>query len=60
MSALLSLGLAILGVLLMLLAGLGMVRMPDLPTRMHAASKAGSRPRLHLHVDAAAVLERHA
>ncbi len=26
----------------MLVAGLGLVRMPDLPTRMHAASKAGT------------------
>jgi len=30
------------GVLLMLVAGLGILRMPDLPTRMHAASKAGT------------------
>ena len=34
--------LATLGVLLMLVAGLGIVRMPDLPTRMHASSKAGT------------------
>jgi multicomponent Na+:H+ antiporter subunit G len=31
-----------LGVLLMVVAGLGLVRMPDLPTRMHASSKAGT------------------
>jgi multicomponent Na+:H+ antiporter subunit G len=29
-------------VLLMLVAGLGLVRMPDLLTRMHASSKAGT------------------
>lgn len=34
--------LASLGVGLMLVAGLGIVRMPDLPTRMHASSKAGT------------------
>ena len=34
--------LAALGTLLMLIAGLGLVRMPDLPTRMHASSKAGT------------------
>ena len=30
------------GALLMLIAGLGLLRMPDLPTRMHASSKAGA------------------
>lgn len=30
------------GTLLMLVAGVGMLRMPDLPTRMHASSKAGT------------------
>jgi multicomponent Na+:H+ antiporter subunit G len=34
--------LVVLGVGLMLVAGLGIVRMPDLPTRMHASSKAGT------------------
>jgi multicomponent Na+:H+ antiporter subunit G len=34
--------LSAVGVLLMVIAGLGLVRMPDLPTRMHAASKAGT------------------
>lgn len=34
--------LAGLGTVLMLIAGLGLVRMPDLPTRMHASSKAGT------------------
>ena len=34
--------LAVLGVALMVIAGLGIVRMPDLPTRMHASSKAGT------------------
>jgi multicomponent Na+:H+ antiporter subunit G len=42
MSALVALLLATVGVLLMLVAGLGLVRMPDLPTRMHASSKAGT------------------
>ena len=42
MIALLSLVLAAFGVLLMLVAGVGIVRMPDVPTRMHAASKAGT------------------
>lgn len=35
-------GLAALGAFLMVVAGLGIVRMPDLPTRMHASSKAGT------------------
>lgn len=30
------------GTLLMLIAGLGLLNMPDLPTRMHASSKAGT------------------
>jgi multicomponent Na+:H+ antiporter subunit G len=30
------------GALLIVVAGLGMLRMPDLPTRMHASSKAGT------------------
>ena len=34
--------LAALGAFLMVVAGLGIVRMPDLPTRMHASSKAGT------------------
>jgi multicomponent Na+:H+ antiporter subunit G len=34
--------LATLGALVMLVAGIGVVRMPDLPTRMHASSKAGT------------------
>jgi multicomponent Na+:H+ antiporter subunit G len=34
--------LAALGTFLMVVAGLGIVRMPDLPTRMHASSKAGT------------------
>jgi multicomponent Na+:H+ antiporter subunit G len=38
----LALLLAGLGTLLMLVAGLGLVRMPDLLTRMHASSKAGT------------------
>lgn len=42
MSAAVALLLAALGALLMLVAGLGLVRMPDLPTRMHASSKAGT------------------
>jgi len=41
-SAVLALVLATLGALLMVVAGLGLVRMPDLPTRMHASSKAGT------------------
>jgi len=41
-SAAAALALAVLGTLLMLVAGLGLVRMPDLPTRMHASSKAGT------------------
>jgi multicomponent Na+:H+ antiporter subunit G len=32
----------ILGTGLILVAGIGIVRMPDLPTRMHASSKAGT------------------
>ena len=35
-------GLMVLGALLMLLAGIGLLRLPDLPTRMHASTKAGS------------------
>jgi multicomponent Na+:H+ antiporter subunit G len=31
-----------LGVLLMMVAGIGLLRMPDLLTRMHASSKAGT------------------
>ena len=42
MSTLVSLVLAAAGALLMMVAGLGLVRMPDLPTRMHASSKAGT------------------
>jgi multicomponent Na+:H+ antiporter subunit G len=42
MSALVTAVLSTAGVVLMLVAGLGLVRMPDLPTRMHAASKAGT------------------
>ncbi len=42
MSAAAALVLAVLGTLLMLIAGIGLVRMPDLPTRMHASSKAGT------------------
>ncbi len=42
MIAVATLVLAGLGALLMVVAGLGLVRMPDLPTRMHAASKAGT------------------
>ena len=42
MSGIAALILGTLGVLLMLVAGLGLVRMPDLPTRMHASSKAGT------------------
>jgi multicomponent Na+:H+ antiporter subunit G len=34
--------LMIAGALLMLVAALGAVRMPDLPTRMHATTKAGA------------------
>jgi multicomponent Na+:H+ antiporter subunit G len=33
---------ALLGILLMVVAGIGLLRMPDLPTRMHASSKAGT------------------
>ena len=33
---------AILGTGLIVVAGIGIVRMPDLPTRMHASSKAGT------------------
>jgi multicomponent Na+:H+ antiporter subunit G len=35
-------GLALLGALLVLIAGLGILRFPDLYTRMHAATKASS------------------
>jgi multicomponent Na+:H+ antiporter subunit G len=42
MTALAALVLATCGGLLMVVAGLGLVRMPDLPTRMHASSKAGT------------------
>lgn len=34
--------LLVVGSLLMLLAGVGLLRLPDLPTRMHASTKAGS------------------
>jgi multicomponent Na+:H+ antiporter subunit G len=34
--------LLLLGALLMLIAAIGVVRMPDLPTRMHATTKAGA------------------
>lgn len=34
--------LLILGALLMLLAAIGIVRLPDLPTRMHATTKSGA------------------
>jgi multicomponent Na+:H+ antiporter subunit G len=34
--------LLLLGAVLMLIAAIGLVRMPDLPTRMHATSKAGT------------------
>jgi len=33
---------AALGILLMVVAGVGLLRMPDLLTRMHASSKAGT------------------
>ena len=33
---------ALLGIALMVVAGIGLLRMPDLPTRMHASSKAGT------------------
>lgn len=42
MSVAIALVVASLGAALMLIAGLGLVRMPDLPTRMHASSKAGT------------------
>lgn len=42
MSTVIALFLAGLGAVLMVIAGLGVVRMPDLPTRMHASSKAGT------------------
>ena len=35
-------GLLILGASLMLLASVGLLRLPDLPTRMHASTKAGT------------------
>ena len=35
-------GLLVIGSLLMLLASVGLMRLPDLPTRMHASTKAGS------------------
>ncbi len=38
----LSLALASIGALLILVAGLGIFRLPDLLTRMHASSKAGT------------------
>lgn len=38
----LSAALGIVGGLLVLVAAIGIVRMPDLPTRMHASSKAGT------------------
>jgi multicomponent Na+:H+ antiporter subunit G len=38
----LSLALAAIGGLLILVAGVGLVRLPDLLTRMHASSKAGT------------------
>ena len=34
--------LAVIGALLILVAGIGIVRLPDLLTRMHASSKAGT------------------
>lgn len=34
--------LLLLGAALMLLASLGLIRLPDLPTRMHASTKAGA------------------
>jgi multicomponent Na+:H+ antiporter subunit G len=37
-----ALALAVLGTTLMLVAGIGLLRMPDLLTRMHASSKAGT------------------
>lgn len=42
MTELLSGLLMLLGSFLMLLAGIGIIRMPDLLTRMHATSKAGA------------------
>ena len=36
------LSVAAVGIALMVVAGLGLLRMPDLPTRMHASSKAGT------------------
>jgi multicomponent Na+:H+ antiporter subunit G len=33
---------ALLGIALMMVAGIGLLRMPDLLTRMHASSKAGT------------------
>ena len=42
MSTAVALVLAALGVGLMMIAGLGVLRMPDLLTRMHASSKAGT------------------
>jgi multicomponent Na+:H+ antiporter subunit G len=33
---------AALGIILMMVAGIGLLRMPDLLTRMHASSKAGT------------------
>jgi multicomponent Na+:H+ antiporter subunit G len=35
-------GVAALGISLMVVAGIGLLRMPDLLTRMHASSKAGT------------------
>jgi len=37
-----ALALAVVGTALMLVAGIGLLRMPDLLTRMHASSKAGT------------------
>jgi multicomponent Na+:H+ antiporter subunit G len=33
---------AVVGIAFMVIAGIGLLRMPDLPTRMHASSKAGT------------------
>jgi multicomponent Na+:H+ antiporter subunit G len=33
---------AMVGIAFMVIAGIGLLRMPDLPTRMHASSKAGT------------------
>ena len=42
MTEILTSGLLLLGAFLMLLSGIGIIRMPDLLTRMHATSKAGA------------------